>query len=108
MQSDLAIAVGCEAVAACTQPLANLAIAVELAVDDQMNGAILAGHRLLTVIQADDGQARVTEGPAPIARRPTPRTVGSAMLQAPESRVPAFQRESATGHRGKDSAHQVC
>src|SRR5688572_8857991 len=108
MQGDLAIALGREPIAAGTQAVANLAIAVELAVDDEVNSAVGAGHRLLAVVQSNDGQARVPERPPAIARRPAARTVRSAMLQAPECRIPTFDREPATRQGGEDSTHPSC
>src|SRR5580765_2709005 len=107
MKGDLAVALGGELVTTGAQSIANLAIAVELAVDDQMDGAIRTGHRLLTVVEADDGQARVAERPPAVARRPAARTVRPAMLQGPEGRVPTFRREPATCHCSEDSAHQM-
>src|SRR5688572_12492806 len=108
MQGDLAIALGREPIAAGTQAVANLAIAIELAVDDEVNSAVGAGHRLLAVVQSDDGQARMPERPAAIARRPAARAVRPAMLQASECRIPSFGREPATRQRGEDSTHALC
>jgi len=75
---------------------------------DQMDGAVGTGHRLLAVVQPDDGQPRVSERPPAIARRPATRTVRSAMLQASESRIAPFGQQPAAGHGGEDSAHSRC
>src|SRR4051812_20349260 len=57
MHDHLGIAAGCEVVARARQLLAQLTKVIDLAVKDQLDHAILVGHRLVAAGQIDNRQA---------------------------------------------------
>src|SRR5262249_41089649 len=95
MQRDFAVAFGREAIAGGAKPLANLAVAIELAVHHQVHRAVGTGHRLIAIVQADDRQARMSERPKAVARGPASGPIGPAMEQDLERRVATLRRKPA-------------
>src|SRR4029453_16182833 len=81
VQGDLAVRVGCEDAALGAQALADGPVAVELAVDDQPDVAAGVRHRLGTVVEADDREARMAEEPAAVGGDPLAHRVRTAVVE---------------------------
>ena len=70
MQRDLAVGVGLEDAALGAQALADRLVAVELAVDDELDLAARVRHRLIAVAEADDREPGMAEEHARRRARP--------------------------------------
>ena len=84
VKRDLAVAFGSKPRAATAELVADMAIAIELAVDRDVDVAGLVGHRLFAIAQADNGQPGMAEEKATVLRRPGSMTVGSTMVKRAE------------------------
>ena len=105
VQRDLAVGFGLERAALCAQAIADRAVAVELAVHDDLDVAGRVGDRLVAVIQADDREARVAEEPAPVGRDPAADGVRAAVMERLERAVEALGLQGVVEQPGYESAH---
>jgi hypothetical protein len=102
------IAVGAEAVAASFQPGALLGVIEQLAVENDLDTAILVGYRLPAVIQADDAEPARRQPEARLFQEPV--FVRPAMNQRRRHRLKrAERRERSVGQMNHpcDAAHRV-
>src|SRR3989442_3408467 len=89
------------------EPGAKLAEVVDLAVEDDAQLAVRAGHRLPPRDEIDDGQ---TGHPEPDARRAIDLDPGPVLIRAPRLQHPHHCRERAGSHApdvAGDAAHQA-
>ena len=80
VHDHLRVALGREAVAGPLEPVAQLAVVVDLAVEDDHDRAVLVGDRLVAGREVDHAQALDAE-PGAVGREDAP-LVGAAMLEA--------------------------
>ena len=79
MQEDLGVGVRGKAPPALFQLFAQLAVVIDLAVENDLIPAIGAGHRLSSGLrEVDDGQPAVSQADAAIVGKPGAGTVGTA------------------------------
>jgi glycosyltransferase involved in cell wall biosynthesis len=108
VDQDLAVGAGAEAVAAPLQLGADRLEAVELAVDDDLDRAVLVRDRLITGLEIDDGEPRVCQAGAAIRRDPAPPPVGAAVVEDGHGGFQAFGRHRlARRHHGHEPAHRI-
>ncbi|MEZ5121313.1 MAG: hypothetical protein R2736_07030 [Solirubrobacterales bacterium] len=74
----LGVACGGQAVPGLAQPPAQVLVAVDLAVEDDDDRAVLVGHRLVAGLRVDDGQALDAQPDVAVDEAPT--LIGPAML----------------------------
>jgi hypothetical protein len=105
VQRDLAVGVGRERAALRAQALADRAVAVELAIDDDLHVARRVRDRLVAVVEADDREARVAQEPAPVGRDPAADRVGPAVVEGFERAVEALRIQGVAEQPGCETAH---
>jgi hypothetical protein len=79
VQGDLAVGAGAQAVTATLEVALNTLEVVELAVDDNVQGFVLAGDRLITRGQVDDAESGMAQADSPIVGDPPPLPIRSAV-----------------------------
>ena len=82
VQGDLTVRAAAQVMPRLRQLALDGFVAVELSVDNDSCAAIVAGDRLLTGLEVDDAQPRMTQGDAPVIGHPIALRVRSAMLEA--------------------------
>src|SRR5438874_353903 len=103
-QQHLRVAAGGEPAAARLQLAAQVAEVVDLAVEDERDGAVLASHRLLAGDEVDDRQTRHPE--RGLAVQIAAGVVGAAVLEALQHRVEDLAVAAARADPAGDAAHQ--
>jgi hypothetical protein len=80
---------------------------VELAVDDDMDGLVFIGDRLVTRGEVDDREPRVTQGNPTIGSDPVGASIWAAVVQHIRPRAHRVGSDGGVaGENGSDSAHQ--
>jgi hypothetical protein len=79
VQGDLAVGAGAQAVAATLEVALSALEVVELAVDDDVQGLVLAGDRLIAGGQVDDAESGMDQPDSPIIGDPPPLPIRSAV-----------------------------
>ena len=83
VDDDFGVGVRAEDVAARDQVASQLAVVVDLAVEDELDRAVLVGHRLVRGgAEVDDAQPAEAEPGAPVGRHERSRVVGPAVRDA--------------------------
>jgi hypothetical protein len=105
VQRDLAVGVGLERAALGTQAFADGLVAVELAVDDELDVAAGVRHRLGTVAETDDREAGMAEEPAAVGGNPLAHRVGTPVMKRLEGTVEPLRLQRASEEAPYESAH---
>src|SRR5207302_39141 len=103
-QQHLRVAAGGEPAAARLQLAAQVAEVVDLAVEDEGDGAVLASHRLLAGDEVDDRQTCHPE--CRLAIQIAAGVVGAAVLEDLQHRVEDLAVAAARADPAGDAAHQ--
>src|SRR3990172_8764586 len=101
MKNDLGVAPGREAMAAAGELLAQRAVVVDLAVQDEPQRAVFVGERLLAAFEVDDAQA--AEAQAGVGAREEAVAVRAAVAEG--GRHPAEERRVVEAREAADAAH---
>ena len=107
MDDGFGVGLGAERVAAGLEIAAQLAMVVDLAVEDDPHRAVFVGHRLIAAGAIDDGQAPVAERQP--RRVEVAAAVGAAMVEPvghrPDGRGHVFGQVAVEGHKAANAAH---